>query len=80
MVLTLRDHHLVQLYDVLMPQALQQLDLAHRSNREPVLLLLHPYPLKRDMHPVVCVLRLVHLPERALANLTDDLVQLVGRR
>lgn len=64
----------MKLDNVFVPQRLQQLNLAHGSNGEAVLLALHPYALERHFRVIYSVDGFVHLAESALTNLANDCI------
>lgn len=66
----------MQPHDILVPEHLQQLDLAHRRDRKTVLLRLHADLLQRDKDARLRRLGLEDLPVCALAHLSDAAVHL----
>ncbi len=73
---TARHHHLVQPHHVLVPQRLQQLDLAHRRHGKPVLFAIHSDLFQRHHRSRAFGACFEHLPVRPLAHLLDALVRL----
>jgi hypothetical protein len=60
-------------------ETLKQLDLPYRSDREPVLLSLHPYTFERHQLASLDVLGLVHLAIRPFPHLNQLVVRFLGR-
>jgi hypothetical protein len=73
-MLTCRHHHFHQPNHILVSQPLQELDLAHGRDGEPLLFALHPDPLERHKGVGIHVPRLVHFTIRALTDTVEALV------
>lgn len=71
---TFRNHHLVQANDVLVFQALEQLDFPHGCDWKPVLLAFHPYPLESDIDAGLGIPRLVYFTISPLSNAIQTFV------
>lgn len=57
-----------------MSEKLHQLDLSQRSDREPILFIVHENLLQRDCLSCLAALRLVYFSESSLAQFANDLV------
>lgn len=78
MNLTIRHHHLVQLYHIVMAQRLKELNLTHSSDRKAIPFGLHPYSLEGNMEAIEGVTSFIDLAERPFANLADNGVQFLA--